>query len=196
VRLESTRGFASFAGLRDSSSPRHELDRGVAPPLRPETAHVLERGPTPVLVCVRALDLAANPLPSNADCANPNLSVADLNHAEGIAQECSIPAVRFLHPRPGEHAPVDDHGPDPNEAMISPRSSPDSQDRAFVHGFHNTGRKAAFHGGGVLASPVIMFHVAGVVSVEPFLAKISARSFAGCVSLAFFETSCVAPGCS
>jgi hypothetical protein len=30
--------------------------------------------------------------------------------------------------------------------------------------------------------------VPGVVSVEPFFAKIIARSFAGCVWLAFFET--------
>jgi len=36
----------------------------------------------------------------------------------------------------------------------------------------------------------------GVVSVEPFLAKIIASSLAGCVWLAFLETSCVAPGCS
>ena len=36
----------------------------------------------------------------------------------------------------------------------------------------------------------------GVVSVEPFFAKIIASSFAGTVWLAFFDTSCVAPGCS
>ncbi len=36
----------------------------------------------------------------------------------------------------------------------------------------------------------------GTVRVAPFLAKISARSFAGSVLLAFFETSCVAPGAS
>lgn len=35
-----------------------------------------------------------------------------------------------------------------------------------------------------------------VVSVAPFLAKIIASSFAGTVWLAFFDTSCVAPGCS
>ena len=36
----------------------------------------------------------------------------------------------------------------------------------------------------------------GTVSVDPFFAKIIASSRAGCVALAFFETSCVAPGCS
>jgi hypothetical protein len=36
----------------------------------------------------------------------------------------------------------------------------------------------------------------GTVSVEPFFAKIIASSRAGCVWLALFETSCVAPGCS
>ena len=35
---------------------------------------------------------------------------------------------------------------------------------------------------------------AGVVSVEPFFAKIIASSLAGCVWLAFLDTSCVAPG--
>ena len=34
----------------------------------------------------------------------------------------------------------------------------------------------------------------GVVSVAPFFAKIMASSLAGTVWLAFFETSCVAPG--
>jgi len=38
--------------------------------------------------------------------------------------------------------------------------------------------------------------IAGVVSGDPFFAKIIASSRAGCVWLAFFETSCVAPGCS
>src|SRR5436190_13425253 len=36
----------------------------------------------------------------------------------------------------------------------------------------------------------------GVVNVDPFFAKIIASRRAGCVWLAFFETSCVAPGCS
>src|SRR5207247_1945941 len=39
-------------------------------------------------------------------------------------------------------------------------------------------------------------HCTGVTSGDPFLAKIIASNRAGCVWLAFLETSCVAPGCS
>ena len=58
------------------------------------------------------------------------------------------------------------------------------------------GREVVIKAKGHQADKHYPFAGPGVVSVAPFFAKIIASSFAGSVWLAFFDTSCVAPGCS
>jgi hypothetical protein len=116
--------------------PRHELHRGVPPPLGPKPAHILQRGRRPVLVGVGALDFVADSGTVNADGTDPDLPIAHLKRPERIVEECPVPAVLPPHPRSGKHAAVDHHSPNSNEPMVRPRAGPDSQDHALVNRFH------------------------------------------------------------
>jgi hypothetical protein len=66
----------------------------------------------------------------------------------------------------------------------------------WVPGEHNILRAGSSNRSNGDQTPLLPSAGPGAVSVAPFFAKIIASSFAGCVWLAFFDTWCVAPGCS
>jgi hypothetical protein len=55
-----------------------------------------------------------------------------LDRAEWIVKKGLIPAARLLRPGPLKDTAIDDHHPDPDEAMVGPPAGPDSQDGAFI----------------------------------------------------------------
>ena len=100
----------------------------------PSSSHVGERGRRRVFVFIGSLDIVVNACPSKADGADLHLAISHLDCAEWIVKKGLIPAAGLLRPGPREDTAIDHDRPDPEEAMVRPRSSTDSQDPALVDG--------------------------------------------------------------
>src|ERR1051325_9139634 len=111
---------------------RHQLDRGVAPLPRPESAHPLLRRLRVVLRRVRRFDRVLEPFAARADGAHRNLALADLHRAARLLHERVEPAAGRDTPRADEDAPFDDDGPHTDEAVWATARA-DAEDHALRH---------------------------------------------------------------
>ena len=99
-----------------------------------ETRAVFDGGRRRVFVCVGSLDIVVNAYPSNAEGANLHLPISHLDRAEWVVKKGLIPAAGLMHPGSRKDTAIDHDRPDPDEAMVRPRSGAHSQNWARVDG--------------------------------------------------------------
>src|SRR4029079_8476517 len=95
----------------------------------------------------RATSQLFQPLAPSEDRTNRNLQAFNYDHADRLLQECSIPTALFQAPRTHEHAVLNHHGPNADDAMRLGARANSENLRVAYGGYHIFGETSLrFHG--------------------------------------------------
>src|SRR6185295_17414515 len=133
-----------FHARRETSSlQRYELRGGLAAPLAPEPAGVVQRGLGVVFLEVGAVHHVAQPLAARLDGSDLERAAAagHLQRADRIHQERAPPAARLQRPRAYEHTAFGDDRPDADEPVRGSAGA-DAEVLAVAHQPDHGGGKA------------------------------------------------------